>query len=117
MREAESALFIETLSLGKQQPCLQYFLNPLLYCSPHGNIDTNASLGSLICLSLSIKSKLVLTLFAISIFLLPVVDVRVVEVNLKQMLEAGATDEQIVETIQLNLNKKHFSHGGIDSIL
>ena len=39
------------------------------------------------------------------------------EVNLKHMLEAGATDEQIIETIQLNLNKKHFSHGGIDSIL
>ena len=43
-----SALFIETLSLGKQQPCLQYFLNPLLYCSPHRNINKNASERSFI---------------------------------------------------------------------
>ena len=39
------------------------------------------------------------------------------EVNLKKMIENGASDEEIVLAIQQRLGKKHYSHGGIDSIL
>lgn len=38
------------------------------------------------------------------------------ELNLKDLL-ATNTDEQMFEHIQNALNKKHFSHGGVDSIL
>ena len=40
------------------------------------------------------------------------------EVNLKQMLEEEKyDDESIVRVIKEALGKKHFSHGGVDSIL
>lgn len=40
------------------------------------------------------------------------------EVNLKQLMEDGTTtNEDLVDVIQMALMKKHFSHGGIDSIL
>ena len=39
------------------------------------------------------------------------------EVNLKQMMEAGADDNEITQVIERSLFKKHFSHGGVDSIL
>jgi len=40
------------------------------------------------------------------------------EVNLKQMLEnEDTTDAEIVDVIKTALGKKHFSHGGVDSIL
>ena len=39
------------------------------------------------------------------------------EVNLKQLMEAGCTDDEITGYIRKALGKKHFSHGGVDSIL
>ena len=39
------------------------------------------------------------------------------EVNLKEMMEAGATDNELSTVIKAALQKKHFSHGGVDSIL
>jgi GTP 3',8-cyclase / cyclic pyranopterin monophosphate synthase len=39
------------------------------------------------------------------------------EVNLKHLIEAGLSDEELLEYIQKALAKKHFSHGGVDSIL
>ena len=39
------------------------------------------------------------------------------EVNLKQLIEAGLTDDELIEYIRKALDKKHFSHGGVNSIL
>ena len=39
------------------------------------------------------------------------------ETNLKHLLEAGLSDLEIISYIQKALGKKHFSHGGVDSIL
>lgn len=39
------------------------------------------------------------------------------EINLREMIDAGRSNEEILQEIQGHLNKKHFSHGGVDSIL
>jgi molybdenum cofactor biosynthesis enzyme MoaA len=39
------------------------------------------------------------------------------EVNLKTLMEAGESDQAILEVIRKELYGKHFSHGGVDSIL
>ena len=39
------------------------------------------------------------------------------EVNLKELMEAGASDDELSSVIKTALSKKHFSHGGVDSIL
>ena len=39
------------------------------------------------------------------------------EVNLKHLIEAGLTDDELITYIRKALDKKHFSHGGVDSIL
>jgi len=39
------------------------------------------------------------------------------EVNLRQMMHEGMSDEELLVKIQKALNLKHFSHGGVDSIL
>ena len=39
------------------------------------------------------------------------------EVNLKTMIEEGKSDNELLEQIRNSLSKKHFSHGGVDSIL
>ena len=39
------------------------------------------------------------------------------EVNLKTLIEAGKSDEAILKIIRQELKGKHFSHGGVDSIL
>jgi cyclic pyranopterin phosphate synthase len=39
------------------------------------------------------------------------------EVNLREMIDKGASNEEISQTIRGHLEKKHFSHGGVDSIL
>ena len=39
------------------------------------------------------------------------------EVNLRDMIDDGMSNEEILVEIRGHLNKKHFSHGGVDSIL
>ena len=39
------------------------------------------------------------------------------ELNLKKLMAEGVNDDEIGLQIQQALNKKHFSHGGVDSIL
>ena len=39
------------------------------------------------------------------------------EVNLKHLIEAGLTDDELIVYIRKALNSKHYSHGGVDSIL
>ncbi len=39
------------------------------------------------------------------------------EINLRDMIDIGLTNEEILNNIRNHLDKKHFSHGGIDSIL
>lgn len=39
------------------------------------------------------------------------------EVNLKTLMEAGESDQAILDVIRKALAGKHFSHGGVDSIL
>lgn len=39
------------------------------------------------------------------------------EVNLKHLIEAGLTDDELIGYIRKALGNKHFSHGGVDSIL
>lgn len=39
------------------------------------------------------------------------------EINIKNMIDEGQTNSEILAQIQSHLNKKHFSHGGPDSIL
>ena len=39
------------------------------------------------------------------------------EINIRDMIDLGKTNSEILEEIISHLNKKHFSHGGVDSIL
>ena len=39
------------------------------------------------------------------------------EVNLKTLMDQGCSDEELIAAIRRQLNKKHFSHGGVDTIL
>lgn len=40
------------------------------------------------------------------------------ELNLRELMDTeGMSDEQILEQVRAHLEKKHFSHGGVDSIL
>ena len=39
------------------------------------------------------------------------------EINIKNMIDEGLSNDEIIGEIQMHLNKKHFSHGGPDSIL
>jgi len=39
------------------------------------------------------------------------------EINLKTMIDNGCYDSELFSAIQSHLYKKHFSHGGVDSIL
>jgi cyclic pyranopterin phosphate synthase len=39
------------------------------------------------------------------------------EINLREMIDKGMNDEEIILEIDAHLKKKHFSHGGPDSIL
>ncbi|CDW83479.1 molybdenum cofactor biosynthesis protein a [Stylonychia lemnae] len=39
------------------------------------------------------------------------------EINLREMIDTGYSDQQILDEVENHLMKKHFSHGGVDSIL
>lgn len=39
------------------------------------------------------------------------------EINLREMIDQGKCSEEILSEVRKHLNKKHFSHGGVDSIL
>lgn len=39
------------------------------------------------------------------------------EVNIREMIDKQMTNEEILAEINGHLKKKHFSHGGVDSIL
>jgi molybdenum cofactor biosynthesis enzyme MoaA len=39
------------------------------------------------------------------------------EINIREMIDEGMTDADIIGQIRGHLEKKHFSHGGVDSIL
>ena len=39
------------------------------------------------------------------------------EINLKDMIDMGMSDDDMLSNIQYHLNKKHFSHGGVENIL
>lgn len=39
------------------------------------------------------------------------------EINLREMIDKGLSNEEILVHVRDHLNKKHFSHGGVDSIL
>lgn len=39
------------------------------------------------------------------------------EINLREMMNQGRSDEELTNEIYKALYKKHFSHGGVDSIL
>jgi len=39
------------------------------------------------------------------------------EINLKHLMELGCEDDEILDHIRKALNLKHYSHGGVDSII
>ena len=39
------------------------------------------------------------------------------ELNLKELIEREMSDADILDEVRAHLAKKHFSHGGVDSIL
>jgi cyclic pyranopterin phosphate synthase len=39
------------------------------------------------------------------------------ELNLKELIQTGKSDDHILEEVRAHLWRKHFSHGGVDSIL
>lgn len=39
------------------------------------------------------------------------------EINIKEMIDTGLSNDQIISEVRGHLEQKHFSHGGVDSIL